>query len=99
VRVYDSGVTASRAGGGGDAVAAEEEREAAYRTLVSYRTGDVWAPKLDTTEALAHVCREFLDAVRERRAPLTDGHSGLRVVRLLEAAQASIKRGGQPVAV
>ncbi|HEX7175138.1 MAG TPA: Gfo/Idh/MocA family oxidoreductase, partial [Pyrinomonadaceae bacterium] len=46
VRVYDSGVTASRAGGGGDAVAAEEEREAAYRTLVSYRTGDVWAPKL-----------------------------------------------------
>ena len=95
VRVYDSGVTASRAGGGGDAVAAEEEREAAYRTLVSYRTGDVWAPKLDTTEALSHVCREFLGAVRERRAPLTDGHSGLRVVRLLEAAQQSINRGGQ----
>jgi len=96
VRVYDSGVTAGRADG---VDAAEDEREAAYRTLVSYRTGDVWAPKLDTTEALAHVCREFLGAIRERRAPLTDGHAGLRVVRLLEAAQASIQRGGQPVAV
>jgi predicted dehydrogenase len=100
VRVYDSGVTARPADGGAVGAAAEEDdREAAYRTLVSYRTGDVWAPKLDTTEALSHVCREFLAAIRERRAPLTDGHSGLRVVRLLEAAQESIKQGGQPVTV
>ncbi|HEY0405401.1 MAG TPA: Gfo/Idh/MocA family oxidoreductase, partial [Pyrinomonadaceae bacterium] len=66
-----------------------------YKTLVSYRTGDVWVPKLDTTEALRYVCHEFLDAIREARPPLTDGPAGLRVVRLLEAAQQSINQGGR----
>jgi predicted dehydrogenase len=85
VRVYDKGVTANRIG----------DREADYQTLVSYRTGDVWAPKLDATEALHHVVAEFLDSIREARKPLTDGEAGLRVVRILEAAQQSIKQGGQ----
>src|SRR5216684_6756729 len=86
VRVYDKGVTTNRVGA---------DREADYQTLVSYRTGDVWAPKLDSTEALRYVVAEFLDSIREARKPLTDGESGLRVVRLLEAAQQSIKLGGQ----
>lgn len=84
VRVYDKGVTANRIG----------DREADYQTLVSYRTGDVWAPKLDATEALRHVVTEFLDSIRAGRKPLTDGEAGLRVVRILEAAQESIKQGG-----
>ena len=84
VRVYDKGVTANRIG----------DREADYQTLVSYRTGDVWAPKLDATEALHHVVAEFLDSIRSRRKPLTDGEAGLRVVRILEAAQESIKQDG-----
>ena len=85
VRVYDKGVTASRS------------RETDYQTLVSYRTGDVWAPKLDSTEALRHVVAEFLESIRESRPSLTDGKAGLRVVRLLEAAQRSMKNGGQAV--
>ncbi len=88
VRVYDKGIVASRSGNG------TEEK---YQTLVSYRTGDVWVPKLDTTEALRHVSVEFLETIRESRAPLTDGHAGLRVVRMLEAAQASIEGGGKTV--
>jgi predicted dehydrogenase len=84
VRVYDKGVTANRVG----------DREADYQTLVSYRTGDVWAPKLDATEALRYVVAEFLDSIRSTRKPLTDGEAGLRVVRILEAAQKSIKEGG-----
>ena len=88
VRVYDKGVTANRIEPGLD-------KEAAYRTLVSYRTGDVWVPKLDMTEALAHVRTEFLASIRESRPPLTDGAAGLRVVRLLEAAQESINHGGR----
>jgi predicted dehydrogenase len=85
VRVYDKGVTASNS------------RETDYQTLVSYRTGDVWAPKLDATEALHYVVAEFLDSIRESRPSLTDGNAGLRVVRLLEAAQRSMKSGGQTV--
>ncbi len=84
VRVYDKGVTANRTG----------NREADYQTLISYRTGDVWAPKLDATEALHYVVAEFLDSIREGRKPLTDGEAGLRVVRILEAAQESIKESG-----
>jgi predicted dehydrogenase len=94
VRVYDKGVTASQ---GARLEADEDEKEAAYRTLVSYRTGDVWVPKLDSTEALRHVCAEFLDSIAQRRRPLTDGAAGLRVVRLLEAAQQSVGDGGRLV--
>ena len=90
IRVYDSGVTTNKS-------ADEVDRETAYKTLVSYRTGDVWVPKLDSTEALRYVCQEFLDAIKERRPPLTDGAAGRRVVRLLEAAQASINQGGRPI--
>jgi predicted dehydrogenase len=89
VRVYDKGVTANRT----------TDREANYQTLISYRTGDVWAPKLDATEALHYVVAEFLDAIRGNRQPLTDGAAGLRVVRLLEAAQSSIKCSGQFVEI
>jgi predicted dehydrogenase len=90
VRIYDKGVTTNRVG---------PDREADYQTLVSYRTGDVWAPKLDSTEALRHVVAEFLESIRTARQPVTDGQSGLRVVRLLEAAQESIKSGGSLVKV
>ena len=90
VRVYDKGVLVTRAEEAAD-------KEAAYKTLVSYRTGDVWVPKLDSTEALHYVCDEFLNAIAEKRPPLTDGQSGLRVVRLLEAAQQSISQGGRVV--
>jgi predicted dehydrogenase len=90
VRIYDKGVTASRVG---------SNREADYQTLVSYRTGDVWAPKLDSTEALRYVVAEFLESIRSGRRPLSDGRSGVRVVRLLEAAQESIKNGGQLIRV
>ena len=88
VRVYDKGVTTNRSEN-------EADKEAAYRTLVSYRTGDVWVPKLDSTEALRYVAEEFLAAIKESRRPLTSGAAGLRVVRLLEAAQQSIRQNGK----
>jgi predicted dehydrogenase len=84
VRVYDKGVDTNRVG----------DREADYLKLISYRTGDVWAPKLDATEALRYVVAEFLESIRGQRKPLTDGEAGLRVVRILEAAQQSIKESG-----
>ncbi|HYH84356.1 MAG TPA: Gfo/Idh/MocA family oxidoreductase [Pyrinomonadaceae bacterium] len=86
VRVYDSGVDRASAG-------ADEEET--YKTLVSYRTGDVWVPKLDPTEALRYVCAEFLDSIKHSRPSISDGAAGLRVVRLLEAAQQSINEGGR----
>ena len=84
VRVYDKGVTANRVG----------DREADYQTLVSYRTGDVWAPKLDATEALHYVVAEFLDSIRAGRKPLTDGEAGLRVVRSWKPPSNRLRKAG-----
>lgn len=86
VRVYDTGVTRN--------VSAPDAEET-YKKLVSYRTGDVWVPQLDPTEALHYVCAEFLDSIRHSRPSVSDGEAGLRVVRLLEAAQESINDGGR----
>jgi len=81
VRVYDSGVQMV-------------SREGIYRTLVEYRTGDMSAPKLDNTEALSLVVADFINAIRTGIPPVSDGLSGLEVVRILEASQLSIKNQG-----
>lgn len=58
------------------------------------RAGDLLIPKIDFVEPLKVECRHFVDSINEKKKPLTDGENGLRVVKVLEAAQESIKRGG-----
>jgi predicted dehydrogenase len=84
IKVYDRGV---------EVKTPDEIRE----TLVSYRTGDMWAPKLENTEALKLMTTEFVDCVQTGRKPITDGVKGLDVVRILEASEMSIKRKGKEV--
>jgi predicted dehydrogenase len=88
VRVYDRGVDLDLKDG-----------EARRQLLVSYRTGDMWAPKFDRQEALALVAREFAEAIAEHRAPLTDAAAGTRVVALLEAAEQSLRTQGRRIAL
>ena len=85
VKVYDKGVALSPA------------REEVYELLVSYRSGDMWAPKLDQTEGLQTEARHFLDCIQHQRRPETDGLAGLRIVRLLEAAETSMRARGELV--
>src|ERR1700676_3939032 len=73
IRVYDRGVKIAS----GDKV-----RE----LLVSYRTGDMWAPQLEPLEALRVELEYFVDCILHNKTPFNDGHAGLRVVRMLEAA-------------
>jgi predicted dehydrogenase len=84
IRVYDKGVHITN---GHNAVDA----------LVSYRSGDVWVPKLQTTEALKFELEYFADCIMNNRRPINDGEAGLRIVRLLEAADQSLKHRGQIV--
>lgn len=84
IKVYDRGV---------DITTSEGMRDA----RISYRLGDMWAPRLDTTEALSRMAREFVAAIKDGRAPLTDGTSGLNVVKILEGAEMSIKHRGKEV--
>ena len=60
--------------------------EGIYRMLVSYRTGDMWAPQLDTSEALSTEALHFIDCITQGTPPLTGGEVGWRVVKVLEAA-------------
>lgn len=84
IKVYDRGVDVSKPENRNDA-------------LIAYRLGDMWAPRLDTTEALRSVVGEFVDCVNTGRRPVTDGVSGLNVVKILEASEMSIKRRGREV--
>jgi predicted dehydrogenase len=79
VKVYDRGVQVTSERG-------------IHELLVSYRSGDMWAPRVDRTEPLQLETRYFLDCVASGTAPFNDGHAGLRVVRMLEAADASLRR-------
>ena len=85
VKIYDRGV---------DFV---EDKNQIYNLLVQYRTGDMRAPQIDLTEALKLVTREFREAVLEDRPALTDGQAGLRVVRIIEAANQSIRNNGEVI--
>jgi predicted dehydrogenase len=88
IKIYNKGITV----GHGDL----EERN---NMLVSYRSGDIFAPWIDHTEALSLLVREFAACIEEDRAPLTDGEAGLRVLRILEAAERSIKTDGANVRI
>ncbi|WP_282944250.1 Gfo/Idh/MocA family protein [Cellulomonas endometrii] len=66
---------------------------------VSYRIGDAWAPALQEREALSVMVAELGAAIREHRAPQTDGHAGLRVLDVLESASLSLADGGRTVPV
>lgn len=61
------------------------------------RSGDISIPKIDLTEPLRYECAHFLECIREHKTPRTDGENGLRVVRVLEAAQSSLAQHGAPV--
>jgi predicted dehydrogenase len=73
---------------------ATSEADSRARAMVSYRIGDMVAPALPEREALRGVMSEFAESIAQRRSPLTDGWSGVRVLAVLEAASASLSQGG-----
>ncbi len=87
VRIYDRGVVVS------------DDDADRTRLQVDYRTGDMHAPRLDSTEALQVAARHFADCVERGVAPLTDGEAGSRAVAVLAAADESLKAGGRPCKV
>jgi len=81
VKVYDKGVSVT-------------SREGVYNLLVNYRSGDMWAPRLERAEALTHELSHFLNCITKGETPINDGKAGLRVVKMLEASTKSIRERG-----
>lgn len=81
VKIYDKGVNVT-------------SQEGVYNLLVNYRSGDMWAPKIEQVEALNRELSYFVDCIKNDKTPMNDGVAGLRVVRMLEAATESLRNRG-----
>lgn len=86
IKLYDKGIRVTKT-----------DKNSIYQSLVQYRIGDIYSPSIDSTEALKAVICHFADCIKNHKTPVTDGIAGLRVVRLLEAADKSLKKGGVKV--
>jgi predicted dehydrogenase len=84
VKVYDKGVNITN-------------REGLYELLVHYRSGDMWSPQLEQVEALHKELTYFVECISSGQEPFNDGHAGLRVVKMLEAATESLSKRGSLV--
>jgi predicted dehydrogenase len=89
LKIYDKGVQMNGNG----------NKQGLYELLVNYRSGDMWAPKVEQTEALKVELNYFVECVTRNRTPINDGEAGLRIVKLLEAAEQSLKQRGWAVRV
>lgn len=89
VKIYDKGVQ----------ITPGEERHAPYGPAMHIRSGDITIPKIDAGEPLGRECRHFIDCIVNDKKPLSDGRNGLEVVRILEAAVASLERRGEVVEI
>jgi predicted dehydrogenase len=86
IKVYNTGVEM-------------KSMESIHEALVQYRTGDMYSPKIIQTEALSLGAKEFIDAIKGNRQPLTNGIDGLNVVKILEASNKSIKKRGKVIEI
>jgi predicted dehydrogenase len=81
LKIYDKGVDV-------------KSQEGLYNLLVSYRSGDMWSPQVEQVEALRLELNYFADCIRKNETPFNDGHAGMKVVRMLEAANESVAKRG-----
>ena len=81
VKVYDRGVTVT-------------SPEGVYDLLVNYRSGDMWAPRIERGEALTNELNYFVDCITNDETPMNDGQAGMRVVKMLEASSQSVRQRG-----
>jgi predicted dehydrogenase len=84
IKIYDKGVQV-------------RTKEGKYSLLVDYRSGDMWSPKLEQTEALKVMVEAFVGYVENGGTVVNDGIAGLNVVKMLTAANQSLSNGNQPV--
>jgi predicted dehydrogenase len=86
LKIYDKGVDV-------------KNQEGLYNLLVSYRSGDMWSPQVEQVEGLRLELEYFAECINKKQTPFNDGHAGLKVVRMLEAANESLAKRGALVYV
>src|SRR3989338_2895263 len=94
IKIYDKGVTIQK-----NNIPKQPYYDTYEQWVLTYRTGDVYAPKIENKEPLSVMAAHFIDCIKNSKKPLTDGYSGLRVVKVIEAAQKTLKNDGIKVDV
>lgn len=94
LKLFDRGVSVENAGEAG-----REFYDTFAEFKYLYRSGDIQVQKIEEIEPLKSVCSHFIDCIEHDKTPISDGESGLRVVKVLEAAQQSLKKGGEEVEI
>jgi predicted dehydrogenase len=84
IKIYDKGVQV-------------RTKEGRYNLLVDYRSGDMWAPKIEQTEALGLMAEKFVDYVDHDGTVVNDGIAGLNIVKMLEAANKSLQNKSEMI--
>ncbi len=84
IRIYDKGVDI-------------KTKEGLYNLLVDYRSGDMCAPKIDHAEALKLETEHFVNCIKTNKTPINDGYAGLRVLKILEASDKSLRNSSKVV--
>jgi predicted dehydrogenase len=84
IKIYDKGIEIKN----GDGL---------YHLRVGYRSGDMHAPRIEQIEALKLECEYFVRCISNNETPINDGHAGLRVVKMLDACNESIRQKGREV--
>jgi predicted dehydrogenase len=84
IKIYDRGIEV-------------KNRETEYRMRINYRTGDMYSPRVEQGEALRREAIYFLECVTDGKTPVNDGQAGLRVVKMLNACNESIRSRGREV--
>lgn len=86
IKIYDKGIDVTN-------------KQGIYNLLVSYRSGDISVPRIEQVEALKVESEYFIDCIKNNKTPINDGHAGLRVVKMLEACDESLRNNGSMVSV
>ncbi len=86
IKIYDRGIKV-------------KSKESINRLKVDYRSGDMWSPRVEHDEALRRELKYFCDCIEKDQVPINDGHAGLRVVKLLNITDQSIKKGGKLIKI
>ena len=84
IKIYDSGYSF-------------KSKNEINKILVDYRMGDINVPKINITEALSLMASDFINSIKNKTKPVSNSEMGLEVVKILDAAEQSIKNNGKEI--
>lgn len=94
IKIYDKGVAIQK-----NKIPRQPYYDTYEQWILTYRTGEIYAPKIENKEPLNVMANHFIDCIKNNKKPLSDGYSGLKAVKVIEAMQESLKNDGKKISI